>query len=266
MQVKCNYCGALIDDSCETCPKCGAPLSGAHRTAKGQPKTIEELKDWYTAHHLPPEEITRFFIGKDIREPKAFGIYRDGNGDFVVYKNKSTGERAIRYQGSDEQYAVNELYQRLKAEIADQKGNRPASNPQQPLVDKTVKKKKKRKGCLFAVGIFFVVMCLLVAIFDNTPPNGYYNYNGTQYYHQGSSWFYYDKEKDDWFKSYEEIDITDKNAKDYKITNHEGKDFEQTSWYDSGSHHDDSGWDSDSNWDSDNDSWDSGSTDWDSDW
>lgn len=266
MQVKCDFCGSMIDEKSERCPCCGAPLSGANRTAKEQPKTIEELRAWYIAHHLPPEEITRFFIGKDIREPKAFGIYRNGNGDFVVYKNKSTGERAIRYQGSDEQYAVNELYQRLKAEIADQKGNRPASSPQQPLVDKTVKKKKKRKGCLFAVGIFFVVMCLLVAIFDNTPPNGYYNYNGKQYYHQGSSWFYYDKEKDDWFKSYEEIDITDKNAKDYKITNHEGKDFEQTSWYDSGSHSDDSGWDSDSNWDSDNDSWDSGSTDWDSDW
>ena len=266
MQVKCDFCGSMIDEKSERCPCCGAPLSGANRTAKEQPKTIEELRAWYIAHHLPPEEITRFFIGKDIREPKAFGIYRDSIGDFVVYKNKSTGERAIRYQGTDERYAVNELYQRLKAEIADQKGNRPASNPQQPLVDKTVKKKKKRKGCLFAVGIFFVVMCLLVAIFDNTPPNGYYNYNGTQYYHQGSSWFYYDKEKDDWFKSYEEIDITDKNAKDYKITNHEGKDFEQTSWYDSGSHSDDSGWDSDSNWDSDNDSWDSGSTDWDSDW
>ncbi len=266
MQVKCDFCGSMIDEKSERCPCCGAPLSGANRTAKEQPKTIEELRAWYIAHHLPPEEITRFFIGKDIREPKAFGIYRDSYGDFVVYKNKSTGERAIRYQGTDEKYAVNELYQRLKAEIADQKGNRPASSPQQPLVDKTVKKKKKRKGCLFAVGIFFVVMCLLVAIFDNTPPNGYYNYNGTQYYHQGSSWFYYDKEKDDWFKSYEEIDITDKNAKDYKITNHEGKDFEQTSWYDSGSHSDDNGWDSDSNWDSDNDSWDSGSTDWDSDW
>ena len=264
MQVKCNYCGALIDDSCETCPKCGAPLSGAHRTAKGQPKTIEELKAWYTAHHLPPEEITRFFIGKDIREPKAFGIYRDGNGDFVVYKNKSTGERAIRYQGSDEQYAVNELYQRLKAEIADQKGNRPANTTQQP----PAKKKKKKKGCLIAI-IIFTVLAMLTAIFDHSAPNGYYKYNGTQYYHQGSSWYYYDKETDDWYKSTESIDIDDKNAKDFQIDerDHVGKDFKETSWYDSGSHSDDSGWDSDSDWDSGGgDSWDSGGTDWDSDW
>lgn len=251
----------MIEEANDRCPNCGAPLSGVNRTSSGQPKTIEELKAWYTAHHLPPEEITRFFIGKNISEPKAFGIYRDGNGDFVVYKNKSTGERAIRYKGSDEKYAVNELYQRLKAEIADQKGNRPANTTQQPPA-----KKKKKKGCLIAI-IIFTVLAMLTAIFDHSVPNGYYKYNGTQYYHQGSSWYYYDKETDDWYKSTESIDIDDKNAKDYQITNHEGKDFEQTSWYDSGSHSDDSGWDSDSDWDSGGgDSWDSGGTDWDSDW
>lgn len=59
---------------------------------------------------LPPEEVTRFFIGKNITEPKAFGIYRDSTGDFVVYKNKSDGQRAIRYQGADEAYALIQDY------------------------------------------------------------------------------------------------------------------------------------------------------------
>ena len=31
-----------------------------------QPTTIEELKQWYAARHLPPEEVTRFFIGKNM--------------------------------------------------------------------------------------------------------------------------------------------------------------------------------------------------------
>ena len=252
----------MVDETSERCPSCGAPLSGANRTSKEQPRTIEELKAWYVEHHLPSEEITRFFIGKDIHEPKAFGIYRDGNGDFVVYKNKSTGERAVRYRGADEQYAVNELYQRLKEEIADQKGRSTSGRPQQPVVEP---KKKKRKGCLIAI-IIFVVMAMLTAIFDHSAPNGYYRYNGTQYYHQGSSWYYYDRETDDWYKSTEDIDIDVKNAKDYQVYSHEGKDFESTSWYDSGSHSDDSGWDSDSDWDSGSDSWDSGGTDWDSDW
>ena len=270
MQIKCDFCGAMIDETSERCPNCGAPLSGANRTAKGQPKTIEELQEWYTAHHLPPEEVTRFFIGKNITEPKAFGIYKDGNGDFVVYKNKSTGERAVRYKGADEQYAVNELYQRLKAEIADQKArsnsNRQTSSTRQPLADNTIKKKKRKKGCLIAI-IIFVVIAILTAIFDNSIPNGYYQYKGTQYYRQGSSWYYYDKQTDDWYPSNEEIDITSKNAKDYQTFIHGGKDFEKTSWYDSGSHSDDNdSWDNDSDWDSDDDSWDSGGTDWDSDW
>lgn len=265
MQIKCDFCGAMIDETSERCPNCGAPLSGANRTAAEQPKTIEELQAWYVAHHLPPEEITRFFIGKNITEPKAFGIYRDGNGDFVVYKNKSNGERAVRYKGADEKYAVNELYQRLKAEIADQKTNNPKT-PQQPVADNSYKKRKKKKGCLIAI-IIFVVLCILTAIFDNSAPNGYYNYKGTQYYHQGSSWYYYDKEKDDWYKSYEEVDITDKNAKDYQIQTHTGKDFEESEWYSSGNHSDDNDdWDTDSDWDSDSDSWSSSSTDWDSDW
>ena len=262
MQIKCDYCGAMVDETAERCPNCGAPLSGANRTASEQPKTIEELKAWYTAHHLPSEEITRFFIGKNITEPKAFGIYKDGNGDFVVYKNKANGERAVRYKGSDEKYAVNELYQRLKAEIVDQKAHNPANQVKQPVVDT---KQKKKKGCLIAIILFFVIG-ILAAIFDNSAPNGYYNYKGTQYYHQGSSWYYYDKESDDWYPSHESIDITDKNAKDYQYYDLSGKTFEESTWYDAGSHSDDSGWDNDSNWDSGSDSWDSGGTDWDSDW
>lgn len=260
MKIQCDYCGSMIDENATSCPHCGAKLSGVNRVSDKQPKTIEELQQWYVGHHLPPEEITRFFIGKDIKEPKAFGIYKTDTGDCVVYKNKSTGERAIRYQGSDEAYAVNELYQRLKAEIADQK----QAHSQRPA-NTIPPKKKKKKGCLIAI-VVFILMALLAAIFDNSAPNGYYNYKGTQYYHQNSSWYYYDKETDDWYKSTEDIDITDKNAKDYQTFSHEGKDFESTSWYDSGSHSDDSGWDNDSDWDSGSDSWDSGGTDWDSDW
>lgn len=41
------------------------------------PKTIEELKQWYVDHKLPDENITRFFIGKNYTEKRAFGIYKD---------------------------------------------------------------------------------------------------------------------------------------------------------------------------------------------
>lgn len=266
MKIKCDYCGAVIDETEPRCPSCGAPLSGANRTSNEEPKTIEELKAWYVAHHLPPENITRFFIGKDINEPKAFGIYKNSVGDFVVYKNKSTGERAIRYQGADEAYAVNELYQRLKAEIVDQKAylkTRTSGSTARPAAAPV---SKKKKGCLIAI-LIFIAIGIIGAIFDDTPPNGYYNYKGTEYYHQGSSWYYYDDEADDWFKATNIDEITDDNADDYRIYHHTGKDFESSTWYDNGSTNNDRDWDDDHDWGSSSSSdWSSSSTDWDSDW
>ena len=127
-KLRCEYCGYFMSDKEDVCPKCGAANSNHQRTAPDTPQTIEQLQSWYRARNLPPEEVTRFFIGKDIREPRAFGIYEDA-GEFIVYKNKSDGSRAIRYQGTDEAYAVNELYLRLKEEIVNQK-NRNVSQKQ----------------------------------------------------------------------------------------------------------------------------------------
>ncbi|MBR4461067.1 MAG: hypothetical protein IKS51_00570 [Erysipelotrichaceae bacterium] len=119
-QIKCEYCGSYIEETDKKCPYCNAVNRNFKRVVSGTPQTIEELKQWYQDRNLPPEEVTRFFIGKDIREARAFGIYRDGS-DFIVYKNKDDGSRAIRYQGTDEAYAVNELYLKLKSEILNQK-------------------------------------------------------------------------------------------------------------------------------------------------
>lgn len=119
-RVKCDYCGNYIDDTLLSCPNCGAPNSKLTRTTETTPKTIEQLQDWYKTMNLPPENVTRFFIDKDIKEPKAFGIYKEGT-NFIVYKNKADGSRAVRYKGSDEAYAVNELYLKLKEEILFQK-------------------------------------------------------------------------------------------------------------------------------------------------
>ncbi len=122
MKIKCSYCDNYISDTDEKCPNCGAPNDGLKRVGNQVPKTIEELKQWYIDHNLPDENVTRFFIGKDIKEARAFGIYKDDNtGNFVVYKNKDTGVRAVRYEGKDESYAVNELYLKLKEEIMNQK-------------------------------------------------------------------------------------------------------------------------------------------------
>lgn len=124
-QIKCDYCGSFFSDTQPNCPSCGAVNSAYKRTATGTPRTIQELKQWYIDHHLPPEDVTRFYIGKNVHHARAFGIYTDGR-NFTVYKNKADGTRAIRYQGTDEAYAVNELYLRLKEEILNQRGHNQA--------------------------------------------------------------------------------------------------------------------------------------------
>lgn len=145
MKIQCQYCGAMFNDTMEHCPNCGAPNPGVVRTTKSQPLTIAQLAAWYSDRGLPPYETTRFFIGQDYRKPRAFGIYKDENsGNFIVYKNKDNGQRAIRYAGTDEAYAVNELFQRLKQEILEQKSHniqkRQGSAPRQGSYSSQVKK------------------------------------------------------------------------------------------------------------------------------
>ena len=95
MEIKCEYCGAFMNDTDKTCPNCGAVNNKHKRVADHTPKSIEELKKWYEDRNLPPYETTRFFIGIDYKKPKAFGIYEE-NGEFIVYKNKADESRAIR--------------------------------------------------------------------------------------------------------------------------------------------------------------------------
>ena len=275
MKIKCDYCGQMIDEGLDRCPNCGASISAVNRMASGEPKTIEELKQWYVAHNLPPEETTRFFIGKDIKEPKAFGIYKNSKGDFVVYKNKASGERAVRYEGSDEGYAVNELYQRLRAEIADQKEH--SRGRSRSSSGNSSNQSVSGNFIRFAaIGIFIVTFAFIgmvscvVGIFDKSLSEGYYRYKGNDYYYQNNDWYIYDLATDSWDYVWDESElnstINSDTYRDYRIYDHDGSQFEDSSWYDAGSDDDDSDWDSDSSWDSDWDDWDSGGTDWDSDW
>jgi len=233
-----------------------------------QPKTIEELKQWYERRHLPPEEVTRFFIGKNITQPKAFGIYKNKQGECVVYKNKANGQRAIRYQGKDEAFAVGEILQRLKDEIVSQKARKATDNP-------LLASGQTNAGCTKTMGlvvaffglIFAGIVGLTFHFCGDGIPNGYYNYQGHHYYHQGTVWFLYNTLNNDWYET-QSLDniINRKNADQYRTDKFEGKRFEETQWYYNSS--DDSDYDDDDDdydW-GDDDSWDSDDTDWDSDW
>ena len=110
----CTYCGSSVSSSSVKCPHCGAanpeyvvPV----RTAPLVPRSLEELRAYCRARDLPLGRL-RYFVGEDYRQPRAFGIYRDGT-DFVVYKNKADGTRFIRYRGPCEDTAVNALFEKL---------------------------------------------------------------------------------------------------------------------------------------------------------
>ena len=233
------------------------------------PETIEELKQWYIDMNLPDENTTRFFIGKDYPGPKAFGIYKnDITNEFVVYKNKADGSRAVRYQGTDEAFAVKELYLRLKDEIANQNNNN-------PIQDKTTSKSLANSLTLKLIPfcdtlILVVVTFVGVFISSFSPDRGYYNFRGKHYYYQNSSWYVYDTS---WSPCYNVPSELKKNYNEYyssrSNTDYLISDFESSAYYEepsySSSSSSSSSWDSDSSWDS-SDSWDSSSTDWDSDW
>lgn len=117
MNIRCDYCGNFLDEQSDRCPHCGAPVPHVTRSAAGgTPRTIEEMIAFCNARGIPYERM-RFFLGRDFREPRAFGIYQDSDGNFIVYKNKTDGSRLVRYRGTDEAFAVNEIFQKMLTEV-----------------------------------------------------------------------------------------------------------------------------------------------------
>lgn len=271
MKIKCDYCGNYIEESSESCEHCGAPNAQYKRTANAQPETIQQLKDWYVAHNLPDENVTRFFIGKDYKGARAFGIYQDINGDFVVYKNKSDGSRAERYRGDDEAFAVNELYQKLRLEIANQKarGGKPSSSSK---LDQTMKRLNKAVGISFVIFFGVALISVFFVNMKDKHKDGYYQYEDQYYYYYDRNFYYYNDTYDDWEKYSGEFaeDVeeyyVDDDVPEYVDNFKDSETYEKAyQEYLERQSYDDDDWDSGSTWDS-SDSWDSGGTDWDSDW
>ena len=263
---KCEYCGSTVSSGDRTCPSCGAPnpnyVEDTPRTVF-LPKTIEELKEYCAERGMPLLRM-RFFIGEDFREPRAFGIYREGDA-FVVYKNKSDGSRAIRYRGPDEAYAVNELFLKLLDECH-QRGIYPDGKPERSAPSKAqiaARKRTNRNVLIFLAVVFSLI--LLAASFSicSHRRDGYYDFNdGRMWYRYGSGWYYTfdDTDVGGWYEGsqpasdYEDYYVGNRFDEDWGVSDFKGSD----TWDQIQSDHSSSS--------SDYDSWDSGGTDWDSDW
>ena len=145
-----------------------------------KPKTIDELKEYCERKGFTSEK-TRFFIGENYKGPRAFGIYKDEtSGEFIVYKNRVDGTRAIRYRGSDEAFAVGELYDKLHAEMASKSFLRKFS----PFFEKF-----KRFIGKLVFFILFVIVLFYCMTKSGLSPDGSL-YGSDNYYYDSNSWGY----------------------------------------------------------------------------
>ena len=164
------------------------------------PQTLEELQAFANAHEIPLEKL-HVHLGEDYHGPKAFGIYKDGD-EFVVYKNKADGMRAVRYRGTDEAFAVKEIYQKMremgnaaKASNATRSSSDVERIKQYESASKHAYKRRSTGKKLFYVGIVVVCMILFGTLLSKHEPKyrrGYYNYRDQYYYSDGYDWYCYE--------------------------------------------------------------------------
>ena len=265
----CAYCGTVMAPEDEICPSCGAPNPGYRPggeagTGTRKPRTIEELQAFCASKGMPLEKM-RFFIGVNEPSPRAFGIYREGDR-FIVYKNKSDGSRAVRYDGPDEAYAVNELYLKLLEEHRLRAG---APGRERGGVTRASSARKKTRSSYTFLIVAVILLYLLFQLVGGKlghRKDGYYRLGERLFYRYGSSW-YVDSDFSDWTtvdsfpaEDYGSYYVGDSYDEDWGSSDFTGSEAWETI---QDSDDDDWDWDDD---DYDYDDWDSGDTDWDSDW
>lgn len=268
---QCKYCGSTVLSSDRYCLNCGAPNEGFVVDTERHvflPKTIEELKEYCAERGMPLLRM-RFFIGEDYRKPKAFGIFRDGD-NFIVYKNKADGQRAIRYRGPDEEFAVNELFVKLLNECHNRGIFPDGRFPEKGSY------RKQRIRRFFRTNLTTIICLVVIALFVCAVTassllqhrnDGYYGTgNGTVYYHYGSNWYYTEDTSSvgSWHRTndfpvadYKSYSLGEDWDSDWGVSNFKSS----STWIELNSSHSSSSSDHDSF-----DSWDIGDTDWDSDW
>ena len=94
--------------------------------------TIEEIQAQAERLGMPLAKM-RFFPGENRADPKCFGIYADIDGNFIVYKNKADGTRAVRYRGRSEAEACEIFWDKIEEEVRKRQKDRDWWKHQQQL-------------------------------------------------------------------------------------------------------------------------------------
>ena len=243
--------------------------------------SVSDIKYLAEKNNMPLEQM-RFFPGTDYREPRAFGVYQDTEtGEWVVYKNKDTGERVERYRGFDEEFAAQELWEKMESEMNKRidKYNGAGSRSNAPATVRHNSPAKKKEDKISALSVAVIIGICVLAIISHYKErknrhNGYYRHNDSTYYFQGGDWYWFDDDILDWlpYDGVEDEDIWFDNyyyGDSYDFGNYE-YDFNNSDYYDADMYYSNDDDDDDWSWGSDNDwdwgGWDAGDTDWGSDW
>ena len=229
-----------------------------------RPKTIKELKDYCAGKGMPLAKM-RFFVGENFTAPRAFGIYREGV-EFVVYKNKADGSRAIHYRGRDEAYAVNELYLKLLDECH-QRGIYPEGYQKTGSASRgRTSQRGKPTERIWVFIVTIVLFALLSSCVSGLAHryDGYYSNDDERiYYRYGNNWYY--SYKDGNVKVwYDTAGFPESNSSDFYLGKYYDADWGASNFKSSEMWQDIRERESSSS--SDYDSWDSDDTDWDSEW
>lgn len=216
MDQKIVYRPDLAEDATEFCPLCGAPVAPVEEPApepaapaqpETTPRTVEELMALCASHDVPPVS-QRFFIGADEKDTPGYGLFLDEFGDYVFYHNHSSGDRAIRYKGRDEGYAVEEMYRRMKAAhlfyrpVARQENSsRSVHHHTHSSQSRHRRQQIRRRRWAIAIAAVVVLCCVAAVVLRwraLQPKDGYYHYQGRYYYLQHRQWYAYDSVMDKW--------------------------------------------------------------------
>ena len=204
--------------------------------------SIQDIKNLAEKHNIPLTEM-RFFVGENYTKPKAFGIYEE-NGEFIVYKNKDNGQRAIRYQGKDEAEAAQILMVKIVEETKLRQKNADWWQHQEDLAENNeyVKEYTKEinerypettkryriydffmdfftyKGLYY----FYILLALFLMVYSiflsyefykesqNNHPNissGYYVNNNDLYYYNYPRWYIWNSESWDSYNYDYKVDV-----------------------------------------------------------
>ncbi|MCR5294536.1 MAG: hypothetical protein K6E30_05105 [Lachnospiraceae bacterium] len=243
--------------------------------------SIGELKQKCAEKNMPLEKM-RFFIGEDRKEPRCFGVYQDPeSGDWIVYKNKDNGERAVRYQGKDEARAAQEIWAKIGAETVRRK--RYKSNPYDEEELTRDLSGSGRKPFAFKLPEWldwqtagFAVCMIATAFFiwqdikpSSARSNGYYQVGEALFYSLDDDWYYYDS--GDWSRYSDTLALEDDSYLGNYYSFEDPYDaFSYTEYYQEAYEYDGDDWQADEydddDYDYDYDDWDAGDTDWGSDW